>query len=336
MRADRVLLSMCGAMVLSALAVAPTLAQDFPSKPVTFITPAAAGNSPDVVGRIVADRLSQMWKQQVVIINRPGAGGLIAAQAAAASNVEKDGYTLYMSQASTFNVLPIQQEGKMPFDLMKTFAPIGMIGEQPIAVAVNKDVAAKNVKELIDLANKTQGGMLFGATNRGGQAHLTGELFRDRSKANISFVHATGAAATVNDVIAGRIPIVFEGLAGLQPGTQSGAIRLLGVAAVKRLPNLPNLPAINETVPGVVSSGWIVMMAPMGVPDAVINKVNADMRKVLAMPDVIERFHTLGTYSRDYTPVQTREFIESEQKLWWPIVREVNKQQAPAPIQRVR
>jgi tripartite-type tricarboxylate transporter receptor subunit TctC len=302
---------------------APAQAQDYPNKPVTFITPAAAGNSPDVVGRLVADKLSQMWKQQAVILNRPGAGGLIAAQAAA--NVEKDGYTLYMSQASTFNVLPVQQEGKMPFDLMKTFAPIGMIGEQPIAMAVNKDVAAKNVAELIALANKSKDGMLFAATNRGGQAHLTGELFRDKSKANMSFVHAAGGAVSLNDVIAGRIPIMFEGLAGLTPGVQNGGVRLLGVAAIKRLPNVPDLPAINETVPGVVSSGWIVMMAPMGVPDAVIQKVNADLRKVVAMPDVVEKMHTLGTYSRDLTPAQTGEFILSEQKLWWPIVREVNK-----------
>jgi tripartite-type tricarboxylate transporter receptor subunit TctC len=295
---------------------------------VTFITPAAAGNSPDVVTRIVADRLTQMWKQQIVVLNRPGAGGLIAAQAAAAGNIEKDGYTLYMTQASTWTVLPIQQEGKMPVDLQKAFAPVGMVGEQPIAVAVNKDVAANSVAELIALANKTQGGMLFGATNRGGQAHLTGELFRDRSKANISFVHAAGAAATMNDVIAGRIPIVFEGLAGLNPGIQSGGVRLLGVAAQKRLPNLPNLPAINETAPGVVSSGWIVLMAPAGVPDAIIQKLNADLRKVVAMPEVVERFHTLGTYTRDYTPAQTAEFMRSEEKLWWPIVRQVNAQQA--------
>jgi tripartite-type tricarboxylate transporter receptor subunit TctC len=299
-------------------------AQGYPNKPVTFITPAAAGNSPDVVGRIVADKLSQLWKQQAVVVNRPGAGGLIAAQAAA--GVEKDGYTLYMSQASTFNVLPVQQEGKMPFDLMKTFTPIGMIGEQPIAMAVNKDVQAKNVAELIALAGKNKEGMLFAATNRGGQAHLTGELFRDKSKANISFVHAAGGAVSLNDVIAGRIPIMFEGLAGLTPGVQGGGVRLLGVAAIKRLPNLPDLPAINETVPGVVSSGWIVLMAPAGVPDAIVQKVNADMRKILAEKEVQERFHTLGTYTRDLTPAQTGEFIDSEMKLWWPIVREVNKQ----------
>ena len=313
-----------GAIVAIVLAASlPVQAQDYPAKSVTFITPAAAGNSPDVVTRVVADRLTQIWKQQIVVLNRPGAGGLIAAQAAAA--VEKDGYSLYVSQASTFTVLPIEQEGKLPVNLQTVFVPIGMVGEQPIAVAVNKDVPANNVAELIALANKTPGGMLFGATNRGGQSHLTGELFRDRSKANISFVHAAGAAVSLNDVIAGRIPIMFEGLAGLAPGIQGGGVRLLGVAARQRLPNLPSLPTIAETVPGVVSSGWIVMMAPAGVPEAIIAKVNADLRKVVAIPEVVERFQTLGTYTRDLTPAQTGEFIRSEERLWWPIVRQIKQ-----------
>jgi tripartite-type tricarboxylate transporter receptor subunit TctC len=119
----------------------PAQSQDYPTKPVTFITPAAAGNSPDVVTRIVADRLTQIWKQQIIVLNRPGAGGLIAAQAAA--GVEKDGYTLYMSQASTFTVLPIEREGKLTLNLQTAFVPIGLVGEQPIAIAVNKDVPAK-------------------------------------------------------------------------------------------------------------------------------------------------------------------------------------------------
>lgn len=301
----------------------PAHAQDYPTKPVTFITPAAAGNSPDVVTRVVADHLTQLWKQQIVVLNRPGAGGMLAAQAAA--GVEKDGYTLYMTQASTWTVLPIQQQGKMPIDLQKSFVPIGMVGEQPIAVAVNKDVPVSNVKELTELANKTPNGLLFAATNRGGQSHLTGELFRSVAKANMSFVHSAGAAASLNDVIAGRIPVVFEGLAGLAPGLQGGSIRLLGVAAQKRLPNLPNLPAINETYPGVVSSGWIVLMAPAGVPDAIIRKVSADLRKVVALKEVQDRFHVLGTYTRDLTPAQTGEFMRSEEKLWWPIVREITK-----------
>lgn len=315
-----------GAVCVAAIAMVASLpahAQEYPTKPVTFITPAAAGNSPDVATRVVADRLTQIWKQQIVVLNRPGAGGLIAAQAAAA--VEKDGYSLYVAQASTFTVLPIEQEGKLPVNFQTAFAPIGMVGEQPIALSVNKDVPAGNVAELIALANKTPDGMLFGATNRGGQSHLTGELFRERAKANISFVHAAGASVSLNDVIAGRIPIMFEGLAGLAPGIQGGGVKLLGVAARQRLPNLPNLPTINETVPGVVSSGWIVLMAPAGTPEFIIQKVNADLRKVVAMPEVIERFQVLGTYTRDLTPEQTGEFIRSEERLWWPIVRQVNQ-----------
>jgi tripartite-type tricarboxylate transporter receptor subunit TctC len=314
-------LSVACVTAFAGAASLPAQAQDYPNKPVTFVTPAAAGNSPDVVTRLIADRLTQLWKQQIVVINRPGAGGLIAAQAAA--QLPKDGYSIYMTQASTYTVLPIQQGSKMPVDLHKAFVPVGMVGEQPIAMGVNKDIKANNVAELIKLANSTSGGMLFAATNRGGQSHLTGELFRDRSKANISFVHAAGAAVSVNDVVAGRIPMMFEGLAGLAPGTQNGSIRLLGVASQKRLPNLPNLPAINETVPGVVSSGWIVMMAPAGVPDAIIQKLNADLRKVVAEKEVQERFHQLGTYSRDLTPAQTDEFMKNEEKLWWPIVRQV-------------
>jgi tripartite-type tricarboxylate transporter receptor subunit TctC len=314
--------TLIGAALL-ALACAQAQAQDWPTKPVTLITPAAAGNSPDVITRIIADKLTQMWKQQVVVLNKPGAGGMLAAQAAAA--VDKDGYSLYATQASTFNVLPVDQAGKMPFELAKTFVSIGFIGEQPIAVGVNKDVPAKTVAELIALANKSKDGMLFGATNRGGQAHLTGELFRDRAKANISFVHAAGAAVSLNDVIAGRIPIMFEALAGMTPGIQSGDVRVIGVASAKRLPNMPELPTIAETVPGVVSSGWIMLMAPAGTPDAIIQKVNADLRKVTAMPDVIERMHALGTYSRDLTPKETDEFIRSEEKLWHPIVRALNE-----------
>jgi tripartite-type tricarboxylate transporter receptor subunit TctC len=307
----------------------PAHAQDYPTKPVTLITPAAAGNSPDVISRLIADRLTQVWNQQVIVLNRPGAGGLIAAQAAAGA--EKDGYTLYMAQASTFTVLPITQEGKMSVDPQKAFVPIGMIGELPIALAVNKDVSANNVAELIALANKTPGGMLFAATTRGGQTHLTGELFRDRAKANINFVHAIAATSSLNDVLAGRIPIMFEGLPGLAPGLQGRAMRMLGVASAARLPNLPNLPTIDETVPGVVSNGWIVLMAPTGTPNAIIQEVNADVRRIVALPEVIERFQVLGTYPRDLTPGETAEFMRSEERLWWPIVRQLQAEdQRPA------
>jgi tripartite-type tricarboxylate transporter receptor subunit TctC len=307
--------------LLALISASPGAAQDYPTRPVSFVTPAAAGNSPDVIIRLVADRLTQLWKQQVIVINRPGAGGLIAAQAA--SGLPNDGYSLYLTQASSYTVLPIHEGSRMPVDLHKAFVAVGMVGEQPIALGVQKDVKANSVAELIELANKTPGGLFFAATNRGGQTHLTGELFRDRAKANITFVHAQGAAASLNDVIAGRIPIMFEGLAGLMPGTGSGAVRLLGIATDKRLPNLPDLPTIAETVPGVVSTGWVLMMAPVGVPDAIIQKLNRDLRTVVAQPELLERFRQIGTYARDLSPAETEAFIRSEEKLWWPIVERV-------------
>ena len=313
-----VVLSVCAALLWPA----PACAQDasYPAKPVMMITPAAAGNSPDVTGRIVADRLSQLWKQQVLILNRPGAGGLMAAQAA--SQAEKDGYTLYMTQASTYTVLPIMQQ-KLPFDLQRDFVPIILIAEQPIAVAVTPSLEVNTLPELIALIRKTPGGLLFGATNRGSQSHLTGELLRSKAGLELTFVHATGVASTINDVATGRLPIVFEGLAGLAGALQGKLVKPLAVASAQRLPNFPDLPTFAETVPGFQSQGWLALMAPAGVPEAVIAKVNADVRTVLALDEVKEKFAALGSYPRPLSPKETGEYIRREQDAWSPLVRQV-------------
>ena len=313
-----------GAALAASLWALPARGQDanYPTKPVTIITPAAAGNSPDVAARVVADRLTQIWKQQVLIFNRPGAGGLIAAQAA--SIAEKDGYTLYMTQASTYTVLPVQQE-KLPFDLDRDFVPIALVGEQPIAVAVTPSLPVNNVAELIAHIRKTPGGLLFGATNRGGQSHLTGELFRSKAGVELTFVHAAGAAVSLNDVTTGRIPIMFEAIAGIAGAIQGNLIKPLAVASAKRLPNLPDLPTMAETVPAFESKGWLALMAPTGTPDFIIRKINADVRVVLDMPDVKQKFESLGTYPHALSPAETAAFIRSEQQLWWPVVRALGK-----------
>lgn len=312
------------ATLTAALALAPrpaaTQAGDYPTRPVQIITPAAAGNSPDVTGRIVADRLGALWKQQIVILNRPGAGGLIAAQAA--SGAPHDGYTLYMAQASTYTVLPITQE-KMPVDLDREFTPIGLIAEQPIAISVTPALGIKTLPELIALIRKTPGGLQFAATNRGGQSHLTGEFFSRRAGVALTYVHAPSAATSISDVAAGRIPIIFEGIAGIAGAAAGGLVKPLAVASVKRLPNLPDLPTVSETVPGFESKGWIVLMAPAGTPAAIVQKINADLRTVLADPDVQDKFATLGSYPHALTPAETAAFIKSEEDLWWPLVREV-------------
>jgi tripartite-type tricarboxylate transporter receptor subunit TctC len=311
--------------VLLAAAVSSAQAQDaYPSKPVSVIIPAAAGNSPDVATRFVTERLSMLWKQQAVVLNRPGAGGLIAAQAAASASA--DGYTLYMTQASSWTVLPVQQGDKMPVDMFKAFIPISLIGEQPIGVAVNPELGINTVAELIAKIKATPEGMLFGATNRGSQSHLTGELFQRRANVKLSFVHAQGVSATISDVAANRIPIVFEGIAGLGPASQGGLIKVIGIAAEKRLPNYPDLPTIAETIPGFRSAGWLMLMAPAGTPPAIVQKINADLKTILAEPDLIEKFGRIGTYPHYTTPAEGAAFLKSETDTWWPLVREVGIQ----------
>ena len=310
---------------LLALGASAAMAQDaYPTKPVTVIIPAAAGNSPDVATRFITDRLSTMWKQQVIVLNKPGAGGLIAAQAAA--GVTPDGYTLYMTQASSWTVLPVQQGDKMPVDLFKAFVPISLIGDQPIGVAVNPGTGVNTVPELIAKIKATPGGMLFGATNRGSQSHLTGELFKRRANVPLDFVHAQGVSHTITDVAAGRIPIVFEGIAGLSSASQSGLIKVIGIAAEQRLPNYPDLPTIAETIPGFRSAGWIMLMAPAGTPDAIVQKINADLKTILAEPDLIEKFGKIGTYPHYTTPAEGTAFLKKETETWWPLVREVGPQ----------
>jgi tripartite-type tricarboxylate transporter receptor subunit TctC len=311
-------IAVCAALVSASTAVAQS--DDYPNKPVTVIIPAAAGNSPDIAARLIANRLGEIWKQQVIIINRPGAGGLVAAEAA--RGAPKDGYTLYMTQASTYTVLPIMQP-KMPVDLHNDFIPIGLIGEQPIAVSVSPSLGVNTLSELIELVKKTPGGMMFAATNRGSQSHLTGELFRIRANIDLTFVHAQGASASLTDVIAGRIPIMFEGIAGVSGSMKSGAVKVIAFAAEKRVPDYPDLPTVGETIPGFESKGWLALMAPAGTSENIVRKVNADLRTALDQADVKQKFSIIGTYPHALSPEETGEFIKKEEELWWPIVRQV-------------
>jgi tripartite-type tricarboxylate transporter receptor subunit TctC len=306
------------AMVAAFMSAAQ--AQDYPTRAVQIISPAAAGNSPDVAMRVVADRLANLWKQQVVILNKPGAQGLIAAQAAAGAT--PDGYTLYMAQASTFTVTPVTQKN-MPLDLDKSFMPIGLIAEQPIAVSVNPKLGVNSLADLMALAKKTPGGLQFGASNRGGISHLTGELFARKTGLELTFISAQGASTTINDVAAGRIPIIFEGIASVAAASQGGLLKTVAIGSGKRLPNYPDLPTIAETVPGFETKGWLALMAPAGTPETIVAKVNADLRTALADPGVQSKLAALGSYPHALSPAETTAFVKSEEDLWWPLVREV-------------
>jgi tripartite-type tricarboxylate transporter receptor subunit TctC len=308
--------------MLSVLAVAPLAgpsahAESFPSKPVKIILQAAAGTAPDVLGRMIAERLSQAWGQQVLIVNRPGAGGLLAAQAAVAA--EPDGYTLYQATTAGLIVLPVTQ--KLTFDVRRDFVPIGLMGEQPFFIAVAPSLGVNALPELIALAKKRPGEILYVAGSRGGMPHLTAELFRSEAGIDLTFVPYPSIPQSLQEVIAGRIPMIVEAMPGLSGAIEGGSIKPLAVTSAKRLPNFPDVPTVGAFIPGFSVTGWFALMAPAKTPDEIVLKVSQSVRAVINRPELQQKFETLGAFLRATSPAETAEFIRDQQNSWWPIVK---------------
>jgi tripartite-type tricarboxylate transporter receptor subunit TctC len=314
-----------GALALLALiagAAPPVLAESYPTKPVKIITQAPAGSGPDVILRIVAGGLTQVWGQQVLGINRPGGGGLVAAQAAA-TTPERDGYTLYMASASAMVVLP-ETQAKLPFSFDRDFVSIGLVGEQPFVIAVPPALKIGTLAELIALARQRPGAISYAANTTGTLPHLTGEFFRRRSGIDATFVpYAGGAPAALNDIMGGRISMIVDALPALSGAIQGGILKALAVTSHRRLPQYPDLPTVSETLPGFEATGWFALMAPAGTADTIIRKASSDLGAVLRQPELQERLATLGTYTRPLSPEGLAGFILAEQRLWKPIVKEV-------------
>jgi tripartite-type tricarboxylate transporter receptor subunit TctC len=306
--------------LLAASLGGPVQAQPYPSKPVKLITQGAAGSGPDVIARIVADELGRLWGQPVVILNHPGAGGSAAARQAASAAA--DGYTLYMPATSAFIVMP-EMFPNLPFDLDRDFVRIGFVGEQPMVIAAAPSLGVNSLAELIALAKKRPGEILYAANALGSLPHLTTERFRSQTGIDLRFVPYPGAAAGLQDLAGGRISLIVEGLGPLLGAIQGGAIRPLAVASEQRLPNLRDLPTVSETTPEFVPMGWFPLLAPAGTSEAIAGKVGQDLRTVLDRPELKEKFEKLGTFARPMSPAEATDFIRKEQALWRPVVRRI-------------
>jgi tripartite-type tricarboxylate transporter receptor subunit TctC len=307
-------------LVVTALGGVPAQAQSWPSKPVKIIMATAAGSAPDVIARIVTDRLSQTWGQQVLIINRPGAGGLIALQALAAA--ERDGHTLYLPSSSSLVVLPVTN-ANLPLSIERDLVPIALVGEQPFMIVANNTLGVSTLAEFIALAKSKPKELTYAANFRGSLPNMTGEWFRDRAGIDLPFVPYPGAPQGLQDVLGGRVSAMVEGLAAFVGPMASNSIKPLGITSPKRLPNYPNLPAVAETVQGFDSRGWFVFLGLAGTPGDVVKKINADVRSVLDVPEVRQRFETLATYVCHLSPEQTGQFIRDEQAAWRQVVQKV-------------
>ncbi len=290
-------------------------AATYPSGPVKFVTPIAAGSGTDSAMRIVIEQLGQLWGQQTVLINQPGAGGSLAARAALTA--PPDGRTLHMAIASTFTLLPVVQPSNAVD--VDAFVPIAFIGEVPMAIAVGKDQPVAALADLVAQSKQTPDGLNL-ALSRGGIPHVTAELFRARSGAKLTYVFYPGSAAAMSDVLSGRVPAIVDGLAG--PIGQ-GQLRVLAVAASQRVKTHPDIPTVTESYPGVIGTGWFALVAPPGTPNAIVRKINSDIVLVLSKPEVRQKLDALTITTRAMSPSELSAFIRHERELWRPIAQNI-------------
>ena len=313
--------------VATAMApIAAAQAQDkYPSKFVRIITTTGTGTGPDVVMRLIAEQLSRDWGHQVVVENNSTGGGLVAAQQA--QQATPDGYTLLSASASSFTVLPIRQE-RAPTQLGTHLKPIAFLGELPMLIAVSPKLGVKTLKELIDLSNKEPNRVLYVANASGTLPHMTGVYLASKAGANFTFVPHRGAAEGLNSLMSGAVNMAIDNYAAFEGQIQAGQLIPIALASTSRVPNLPSIPNIAETIPGFVAIGWAALTAPAGVPDAIVEKVNADVRRIFAKPDVAKRMIELGNYPKDMTTAEVAAFIKQEQAQWHPIVKSLIQQPA--------
>lgn len=315
------LLAAIGFAAVLLLPRAADAGASYPTRPVEFISPAPAGNGPDVVARIVADQLGKLWNEQVHVINRPGGSGLIAAQAAA--NASPDGYTLYAANTSSIVALPVIH--KLPFDMATAFKPVGMIGDQPMVIAVAPSLGVNSLADLMALAKQKQGKLLYAAATRDSIPHYATELLLAEAGTSMTYVfYAGGTSQAIGDVMGGRLSVVVESWPALAGAITAGSIKPIAVTSAKRMPQHPDVPTAAETFPNFAMTAWIPLLAPAKTPDVIIDKVNKDLRTVAENPEVQAKLAQLGTYVRPMTPPELAAFMVSEQGKWLPAVKKVD------------
>ncbi len=309
------LLALCAASLTAASAAA----QSYPGKSVRVIVPFAAGGATDIVARVVAQKLGETWGQQVVVDNRAGAGGNIGGELAAKST--PDGYTLFMTSGS---IITANQHiyKKMSFDPAKDLVPVINVANGPQVLIVTPTFPPKTVKELIALAKAHPREISYGSAGFGSQTHLAAENFLYAAKIEIVHIPYKGEAPAIVDTMAGQVPFSTPNLAAAINYVQQKKLRALGVTSKQRSPQLPDVPAVAETVPGFENLGWFGFVVPTGTPKDVIDKIYRDTAKALEAPDIKSRFEGLGMAPVGSNPAEFGKYIREETERWAKIVRE--------------
>jgi len=304
---------LCIALFVPALA----LAQAYPSRPVKVLVPYPAGGSTDGIARIISDSLSRSLNQQFVVENRPGAGGAISAEIVA--KAPADGYTLYVAAQGVMAILPHIQ--KVNFDTFKDFVPISSLGTNPFVLAVHHSIEVKTLKEFIDLVRRRPGKLAYASGGNGSVSHLAAAMLVARAGLDMTHVPYKGGAPAVADLVAGQVQMYVATPADVAPHAKTGRITLLGVSSEKRDRKLPDVPAIAETLPGFNTVTWNGLMAPVGTPPAIIERLSAECQTAMRDPVAIERLVKIGVDAYGSTAAEFAAAIRKDFEMYREAVK---------------
>jgi len=316
----RGILALTLTILAETLVPAPAAAQQYPVKPIRFIAPNLPGGPTDIQARLIGQKLAESMGQPVVIENRAGASGIIGTEAAAKS--PPDGYTLVTGNNATFGA-NVSLFKKLPYDPVKDFAPIVWVSTQPNILVVHPSLPVKSVKELIAFARARPGELNYAGTGMGAAANLSAELFKSMTGTRMVGVSYKSAAPALTDLIAGQTQLMFATSLSVMPHIRSERLRALGVTTARRTQALPELPTIAEAgVPGFEATTWHGVFVPAGTPAAIVDKLNAEINRMLQLPDVRERLAAMGAEIVGGTPQEFADHIGREIPKWAKVIRE--------------
>ena len=302
-----------------ALIAGPALGQNWPTKPVHLIVPAPAGTAPDIITRLMADKLVPLWGKQVIVENRPGAGGNVAMNAFV--RAEKDGYTFASVMATVVTLTPHLFKD-LQYNVDTDVVAVATIGTSPMMVAVNPRLGVSSLAEFVKLAKRQPEKINFAPPLLNSVPHLAGEMLSNAAGIKLYPIAYNGSVPAVTATMTGESQITIDGLPPLVPFVKAGKLKAIAVTSSKRLPGYEDLPTLSETYPGLVAIGWFSLLAQSGTPPALIEKVNKDVNQVIQLPEIVARFAELGVYPEPGSPKAAAEFIKSERELWARVVRE--------------
>ncbi len=307
------------AAAVLALAATASLAQPYPTKPIRFISPFAAGGGNDIMARLLGQKLSEAWGQQVIVDNRPGANTIIAMQILASS--PPDGYTIFM--ASTTLTINASLYAKLPYDTVKDFTPIVLAARAPLVIVVNPSLPVKTVQDLIALARRKPGELAYGSSGTGNSTHLVVEMFK-AAAGGIEMTHVAykGTGIALIDVMGGQIPLAFSGILPALPHVRTGKLRALAVTTARRSPAVAEIPTIAESgLAGFEATEWFGVIGPARIPRPVVERISGGIGKVVQLPDIVERLQHDGAIPVGGTPDQFADLIQRELPRWAQAVK---------------